>query len=281
MRFFLSLCGWPAAGALILLTGVCQNSATAQTVWDGPPVVFSKDGLADYLLPENQDHLTDSVILTRADSLGMFNIALETQYTRDGFLEEGQDPSPAGTLWATSLVEGNSELTIAADDFAGLTFVSWAAAFGGAGNLVGNITSNNAVVKLVGDPNSTSDDIYLDLQFTLFEAAGSGAPFAYQRSGPPIIPTGDYNGDTFVNAADYTVWRNTFGESVDFDGEGADGNGNGMIDAGDYTFWKERYGDLVLGAGAGLAATAIPEPATLALLFFAVGLICVRRRSSR
>ena len=40
---------------------------------------------------------------------------------------------------------------------------------------------------------------------------------------------GDYNHDGVVDAADYTVWRDTYGQSVT-ENSGADGNGDGMID---------------------------------------------------
>ena len=42
------------------------------------------------------------------------------------------------------------------------------------------------------------------------------------NSAPPPETTGDYNGDGTVDAADYTVWRDTFGQEVD-EGTGADG----------------------------------------------------------
>jgi hypothetical protein len=58
---------------------------------------------------------------------------------------------------------------------------------------------------------------------------------------------GDYNGDHRVNAADYTVWRNTFGDDVD-EFEGADGDGSGEIDAGDFIVWKENYGEELMEA---------------------------------
>ena len=44
---------------------------------------------------------------------------------------------------------------------------------------------------------------------------------------------GDYNHNGVVDAADYTVWRDSLGKAVAV-GVGADGNGNGLIDAGDY-----------------------------------------------
>jgi uncharacterized lipoprotein YddW (UPF0748 family) len=65
---------------------------------------------------------------------------------------------------------------------------------------------------------------------------------------------GDYDGDGVIEAGDYAVWRDSYGQS----GEGlaADGNGDGAIDAADYTVWRDALA---------ASAIAIPEPATLLL----------------
>ena len=68
--------------------------------------------------------------------------------------------------------------------------------------------------------------------------------------GSIVGPTGDYNVNGVVDAADYTVWRNTLGQDVAA-GTGADGDQSGKIDAGDYTFWKTNFGNNVPGSGAG------------------------------
>lgn len=70
---------------------------------------------------------------------------------------------------------------------------------------------------------------------------------------------GDYNGDGTVDAADYTIYADTEGDSVPM-GSGADGNGNGVIDPGDYTIWANNY-----GATSGGSSVAIPEPAAALL----------------
>ena len=88
---------------------------------------------------------------------------------------------------------------------------------------------------------------------------------------PPLEElAGDYNGDNTVNAADYTIWRDTFGQSgSDLP---ADGNGNNGIDAGDYEVWKQRFGE-TQGSGSGLGRAAVPEPASITLAFLLIGLI--------
>ena len=72
---------------------------------------------------------------------------------------------------------------------------------------------------------------------------------------------GDYNQDGIVNAADYTVWRNTLGSHEDLR---ADGNSNQMIDEGDYGVWKSQFGQSAESGASGRAvvATPIPEPST-------------------
>ena len=89
---------------------------------------------------------------------------------------------------------------------------------------------------------------------------------------PPLEDLeGDYNGDEVVNAADYTVWRDTLGQM----GSGliADGNANDEIDAGDYEVWKQHFGE-TQGSGSGLSRAAVPEPASITLgIFFLIGLV--------
>jgi hypothetical protein len=79
-------------------------------------------------------------------------------------------------------------------------------------------------------------------------------------------PTGDYNGNGEVDAADYVLWRKTLNQPASPAGSGADGDADGTIDAGDYDFWAARFGNSVPGAGAGAVNAAVPEPATAALL---------------
>ena len=79
-----------------------------------------------------------------------------------------------------------------------------------------------------------------------------------------IVPLqGDYNDDGVVDAADYTVWRDSLGSTVDL---AADGDGSGTIDTGDYQVWRSNFGSS--NTAGELAAAVVPEPAT------AIGMMC-------
>ncbi len=84
---------------------------------------------------------------------------------------------------------------------------------------------------------------------------------------------GDYNGDSLVNAADYTLWRDALGQTVT-PGTGPDGNGNGLIDQADYDLWAINFGSSELGS----LTIAIPEPASSLLGFGYLIVFALRRR---
>jgi hypothetical protein len=86
--------------------------------------------------------------------------------------------------------------------------------------------------------------------------------------------TGDYNDDGAVDAADYTVWRDTLGQSGT--GLAADGNRDNRVDGADYSFWQANFGDSAGSGSAQPGAMAVPEPA--AMLLCALGLVVPTRR---
>jgi hypothetical protein len=86
-------------------------------------------------------------------------------------------------------------------------------------------------------------------------------------------PTGDYNGNHVVDAADYIIWRDRLNQSVPA-GSGPDGSNNGFIDLADYTFWRSKFGNSAPGAASG-----VPEPAiALGMAFIAFIAAASRRR---
>ncbi|TWT74575.1 hypothetical protein Pla123a_33990 [Posidoniimonas polymericola] len=85
--------------------------------------------------------------------------------------------------------------------------------------------------------------------------------------------SGDFSGDGVVDAGDYTLWRDNFGQ---LEGDLLGGNGDGgAIGDSDYELWAASYG---IGAGSASGATAAPEPHSAVLLLVA-GLAAVRRRA--
>lgn len=151
------LCGAGAAGAVPF-------------VWSGPAQSFAKPSGADFTLPQNQDFLTPGVVITRANTQGIFNIALEAAFSAT---------APAGTEWATDL--HNPGQTLSAANFAALSFTTWTLAYNG--SPVTNAVGRDAVVHLV------NEDIYLDLRFTSFQGGVSGGAFSYLRSTPVPEPS--------------------------------------------------------------------------------------------
>jgi hypothetical protein len=94
----------------------------------------------------------------------------------------------------------------------------------------------------------------------------------------------DYNENGVVDAGDFTLWRDQVGQNVT-PYTGADGDGNGVVNGGDFTRWRSNFGKssaaLVTGGAGGLAASVVPEPASVTLLVMsgclaALGLRCLR-----
>lgn len=73
-----------------------------------------------------------------------------------------------------------------------------------------------------------------------------------------FIPPGDFSLNGVVNAADYTVWRDSSGSSED------------------YLLWKSHFGEPLVGGSA--AANNVPEPSTLLFGLMAFSILAIRRR---
>ena len=141
---------------LVMIQGV--RRCPAAEVWTGPKITFSKTAFADTALPANQDRITDNVWLTRASSLGLFNVKTETSYAFNS--------SPADTEWSFG----------ATADIGSLTFLDWKNAVGS--NPPASV-GENMVLHLI------TDDIYIDITFlTWGETPSSGGFFSYERSTP-------------------------------------------------------------------------------------------------
>jgi hypothetical protein len=139
------------------------------------------------------------------------------------------------------------------------------------GHVLGLKHTANSQANLMS-PQGTTEQLTADQIAAVFQTTFRNDSLAFIPSGGTGFPqalsmflTGDYNRNGAVDAADYTVWRNSLGSRTDL---AADGDGDRIIDRDDYTVWKTHYGEST-GTG-GLAARAIPEPGTLVLLLTAL-----------
>ena len=137
--------------------------------------------------------------------------------------------------------------------------------------------SDDILSEVVLDPNSLSG---VRKYFTQVDAALL-RDLGYQvlNEFPATPLAGDYNGDGEVDAADYTVWRDSLGQTgsgLSADSSGPAGTPDGTVDQFDYEYWKANFGGS--GAGGQSRGIAVPEPvAAVLLLPLAANLI--RRRS--
>lgn len=95
----------------------------------------------------------------------------------------------------------------------------------------------------------------------------------------PTLP-GDYNDDGAVDAADYTVWRDSVGASSGALPNDADG---GVIGTAQYNTWQANYGRVLGSQALEVSRAVIPEPTTVTVAFVALALASARtaRRSAK
>ncbi|MCO6046777.1 SGNH/GDSL hydrolase family protein [Aeoliella sp. ICT_H6.2] len=93
----------------------------------------------------------------------------------------------------------------------------------------------------------------------------------YEFLTTPEVLAGDFNGDSLVDLADYTVWRNNLGATDDslINMAGDDVPG---IDAGDYVVWKDNFGSWQPPTTSPSAPAQVPEPGGLVLVCLAVAM---------
>jgi hypothetical protein len=145
----------------------------------------------------------------------------------------------------------------------------WEEAGGSTANILGEVnllsatSLNNGSSLRFGSAFKPSFPKDLTFRFTAGEQILRG-PVKY-------LLTGDYNGNGTVDAADYVVWRHTFGQTVAY-GSGADGDGDGVISLGDFAAWRNSF-NATLAPTAG-QATAAPEPSTIRLIGLAYCAMC-------
>jgi hypothetical protein len=111
-------------------------------------------------------------------------------------------------------------------------------------------------------------DLYVDFAWTALTLIGA-----------PVLGTpADYNGDGFVGAADYVIWRNNEGIGRTLLNQNPAAVTPNLVDDEDYDFWVANF-----GTSGSAAASAIPEPSAwlLAAVYAAIVALPVRLFSKR
>lgn len=130
---------------------------TAQEVWNGNFIEFTKDSLADWTLEENQDRITDNVWITRKNIRGIFNIAQENGFSH-------LNGSPADTEWAFGTT----------DQYDQYIYEPWSSAIDSMVNLM---IGEDMVVHLI------TDDIYIDIKVLEWGITQAGGGYVrYERA---------------------------------------------------------------------------------------------------
>lgn len=112
-----------------------------------------------------------------------------------------------------------------------------------------------------------------------------GAQGEGQITAVKLIPRvyGDYNEDGFVDAADYTFWRDRLGQSTTLPNTDPLDT-DSMVTNAEYVYWKSQFGGSSVMSVANAATTAtVPEPSSVALAMLAstvVGMSILSRRAN-
>ncbi len=87
---------------------------------------------------------------------------------------------------------------------------------------------------------------------------------------------GDFNGDGYVDAADYSVWRDNKGAQEDAAVLADNGNRDSQVDAADYMLWKFGFAAAAAAVQASEGVAVVPEPTTVRLIGGALIALLVR-----
>lgn len=100
----------------------------------------------------------------------------------------------------------------------------------------------------------------------------SGTGFLRVSTSDIALP-GDYNDDGFVDAADYTTWRDNQGAAEGTLANDVDG---GVIGAAQYATWVANYGSQLASSS---STTSVPEPTSCMLIGLATCFLAAKRRN--
>lgn len=211
----------------------------------GLPYRFSMD----YLIPTDTQMDVQDVAVTEENPDG---ISPDLFWVQNGF-NGSNEPEHRGGFIGTHNIEDQGGVL---GEWQTFVFESVVPA-----ELPGPVTTTSLTpLILFGDnafggglPNGNGVDVSLYIDNIKLEILAAGQ-------------AGDFNGDGFVDAADYTTWRDNLGDADETNINDA-GDGMNGVDAADYDLWVANFGMGTPPAGNG---SAVPEPATCLLVMLSV-----------
>jgi len=151
----------PALLTAMAVSAALAIPAGAAEIWSGRTLAFSKPAFGSPAIITNQDRIRPTYWITRGNTQGIFNAALES-----GFLH---NVSPKDTEWS------NGD----AVNYPLLTFQTWDA---WSGDNPPSKVGVNAVMHLI------ADDIYIDVVFDRWgQGPAGGGAFTYHRGEKPLV----------------------------------------------------------------------------------------------
>ncbi len=151
------------------------------------------------------------------------------------------------------------------------------------GSTIANFTDPAFQWMLTAHSAASFDPVITGLQFTSFAEGNFTVSNVWIGGAASILPPtltsqGDFNQDGIVDSRDYISWRNSVGQTGS--SLAADANGDNIVNNADWDIWRAHFGMSVTAGGAGLGASAVPEPASFVIAVFGalLTLPSVRRR---
>lgn len=238
---------------------------------DGSPGDFSGLGVSPLVFDDSQTAKVSGADLGTVTLVNDYNyIRVETFTTADvfGLADNAVDPAgaiDAGPNYGIDLPDftfspldevGNFNTEIAHDSG------DWST--GGLDTIAADIESGSDALSFIFAPGDAAVAATYKGNFNI----DSYPPRIYIQASAigETLFAGDYNDDGTVDAADYTVWRDSLGGEAGVLANDIDG---GIIGVAQYDTWKANFG-LAEAGGGSFGASAVPEPGALALFGLAI-----------
>jgi hypothetical protein len=250
--------------------GISSRATSLGSLASGGSVSIGRDAATGQFVSPNE---TDLVSIAKAADVDFFSFTIATPALLDVTLTplgglfnqaaQGQAQSPFDA-------SARNDLALAVFDRNGTTLLGSA-----------SLTPAGQAESLFGLSLTSAGAYYVRVT----GATDSVQPYQLELStvSMALFLDGDYNHDGVVDAADFTVWRDSLGQQGPE--LAADGNHNSVVDQSDYIVWKNNFGRSS-GSGAAAGISSVPEPSSLflSMLLTLVGTFCgvrLRRRFCR